>query len=65
MLNALRYRLLLWTFERLMEGGDPVSEQMKRVFATTYVALILAGRRTIDDVPEIILDIVKADLGIE
>lgn len=46
-----------------MRGGENVSEQMKRVFATTYVALILAGRRTVEDVPSYLLDIVNADLG--
>ncbi|MGE7828884.1 CD1375 family protein [Paenibacillus sp. NPDC093718] len=41
-----------------------MTEQQKRVFATTYVHLILNGRRTIEEVPAVILDIVKADLGI-
>ncbi|MFB4325996.1 CD1375 family protein [Priestia sp. BR_2] len=41
-----------------------MTEQQKRVFATTYVHLILNGRRTIGEVPVVILDIVKADLGI-
>ncbi|MDY8022856.1 hypothetical protein [Paenibacillus polymyxa] len=39
-----------------------MSEQMKRVFATTYVGLILAGRRTVEDVPSYLLNILKADL---
>lgn len=41
-----------------------MSEQMKRVFAITYIALILADRRTVEDVPSYLLDIVKADPGI-
>ena len=44
-------------------GAHLMTEQQKRIFATTYVHLILNGRRTIDEVPEIIRDIVMADLG--
>ncbi|OMF31949.1 CD1375 family protein [Paenibacillus peoriae] len=41
-----------------------MNEQIKKAFATTLVHLILAGRRTIEDVPVGLQDLVKADLGI-
>lgn len=41
-----------------------MNEQIKKAFATTFVHLILAGRRTIEDVPVAVLDLVKADLGL-
>ncbi|WP_025682589.1 CD1375 family protein [Paenibacillus maysiensis] len=41
-----------------------MNEQIKKAFATTLVHLILAGRRTIEDVPVGLQDQVKADLGI-
>ncbi|MGR6127836.1 CD1375 family protein [Paenibacillus sp. JJ1722] len=41
-----------------------MNEQIKKAFATTLVHLILAGRRTIEDVPVALRDLVKADLGV-
>lgn len=65
MLDWLRNRLFsfaLWAFEK---GGELImSEATLKLFAATYVTLILAGRRTIDDVPSTLLDYVKADMGI-
>lgn len=51
MRNAL-IRLLLF----LLRGGADM------VFVTVYVSLIVAGRRTIDEVPTNIRDDVRADL---
>jgi len=65
MLNWLREMLFLFVVTIAMKGGAKLmSEKQLQVFATTYVALILAGRRTLDDVPAVLLDMVKADLGI-
>jgi len=65
MLNRLREKLFLFAVTLVLKGGEKLmSEKQLQVFATTYVALILAGRRTLDDVPAILLDMVKADLGI-
>lgn len=41
-----------------------MTEAMKRSFATTYVYLIMNGRRELSDVPASIVEYVKADLGI-
>lgn len=39
-----------------------VGEQLMQVFVTIYVSLIVAGRRTVDQVPANIREDVKADL---
>lgn len=52
MLNIL-VRLLF-----LLKGG----EQLMQVFVTIYVSLIVAGRRTLEQVPANIREDVKADL---
>lgn len=52
MFNIL-VRLLLF-----LKGG----EQLMQVFVTIYVSLIVAGRRTVDQVPANIREDVKADL---
>lgn len=41
-----------------------MNDRTLKLFAATYVALIVAGRRTLEDVPANLLDYVKADLGI-
>ncbi|KAF6561997.1 hypothetical protein G9G63_20315 [Paenibacillus sp. EKM202P] len=41
-----------------------MDERIKKAFATTFVHLILSGRRTVADVPTSLQDLVKADLGI-
>jgi hypothetical protein len=41
-----------------------MDENIKKAFATTFVHLILAGRRTIEDVPTALQNQVKADLGL-
>lgn len=41
-----------------------MDENIKKAFATTFVHLILSGRRTIEDVPIDILNLVRTDLGI-
>lgn len=51
MINLL-VRILLF-----LGGGEKM-----QVFVTVYVTLILAGRRTIDEVPENIREEVRADL---
>ncbi|MDO7908414.1 CD1375 family protein [Paenibacillus sp. JX-17] len=40
-----------------------MTDAMKRSFATTYVYLIMNGRRSIEDVPSAFVDYVKGDLG--
>lgn len=63
-MRKLQTWLFLFAFGLLAKGGGAImTEQQKRIFATTYVHLILNGRRTIDEVPAIIRDIVMADLG--
>lgn len=42
-----------------------MDERIKKAFATTFVHLILAGRRTVADVPAALQELVKADLGLE
>lgn len=49
--------LLIRLFLLLSGGGATM-----QVFVTTYVSLILAGRRTIDQVPANIREDVRADL---
>ncbi|WP_458119779.1 CD1375 family protein [Paenibacillus sp. Z6-24] len=52
----------LWTLEK---GDEYVMNEMTlKLFASTYVALILAGRRDISDVPANLLAYVQADLDI-
>ncbi|MGN9169513.1 CD1375 family protein [Paenibacillus sp. S25] len=41
-----------------------MNEQIRKSFATTFVHLILAGRRTVADVPAALQELVKADLGL-
>ncbi|CAH1216165.1 hypothetical protein PAECIP111890_04367 [Paenibacillus sp. JJ-223] len=56
MLNIL-VRLFLFLF-LFLKGG----EQLMQVFVTIYVSLIVAGRRTIEQVPANIREDVNADL---
>lgn len=66
MKNWIKDRLFsfaLWMFEK---GGEHImSEATLKLFAATYVTLILAGRRELVDVPANLQEYVKADLGIE
>ena len=56
------FSFALWAFEK---GGDHImSEVTLKLFAATYVTLILAGRRDIVDVPANLVAYVQADLGI-
>lgn len=64
MLNSIREWMILFILCQIMKGGDIMDERIKKAFATTFVHLILAGRRTIADVPAGLLDLVKADLGL-
>lgn len=56
------FSFVLWAFEK---GGERImSEATLKLFAATYVTLILAGRRELSDVPANLQSYVKADLGI-
>ncbi|WP_161797155.1 hypothetical protein [Paenibacillus terrae] len=41
-----------------------MDDKIKRVFATTFVQLILSGRSVINDVPVALQEIVQTDLNI-
>ncbi|MEK4456345.1 hypothetical protein [Paenibacillus sp. FSL R10-2748] len=41
-----------------------MNEQIKKAYVTTFVHLILDGRRTVADVPAALQELVKADLGL-
>ncbi|MCC3382084.1 CD1375 family protein [Paenibacillus farraposensis] len=41
-----------------------MDDKIKKVFAQTFVHLILSGRRTIEDVPVVLKDMVKTNLDI-
>ena len=56
MLNKLKEQLLLF-YLIFMRGGD-----IMQVIATTYVSLIVAGRRTFSQVPSPVREMVRADL---
>ncbi len=66
MKNWIKDRLFSFALWALEKGGEHVmSEATLKLFAATYVTLILAGRRELADVPANLQTYVKADLGIE
>jgi len=61
----LHERLFLFAVWAFMKGGEYLmDERTLKIFAATYVTLIMTGRRTLNDVPMNLIDYVKADLGI-
>ncbi|MGG1940703.1 CD1375 family protein [Paenibacillus polymyxa] len=41
-----------------------MDNRMKKAFAVTFVQLILSGRRSIEDVPVVLQDMVKTNLDL-
>ncbi|MGG4183051.1 CD1375 family protein [Paenibacillus jamilae] len=41
-----------------------MNNKIKKAFAVTFVQLILSGRRSIEDVPVVLQDMVKANLDL-
>lgn len=61
-LHERLFLFAVWAYEK---GGEYLmDERTLKIFATTYVHLIMNGRRTLDEVPANLLVYVKADLGI-
>lgn len=66
MKNWIKDRFFSFALLMFEKGGEHImSESTLKLFAATYVTLILAGRREVADVPTNLLTYVKADLGIE
>lgn len=61
-LHERLFLFAVWVYEK---GGEYLmDERTLKIFATTYVTLILTGRRQLSDVPSNLIAYVKADLGI-
>lgn len=61
-LHERLFLFAVWVYEK---GGEYLmDERTLKIFAATYVYLIMNGRRTLDDVPANLIVYVKADLGI-
>ncbi|MEW4368642.1 CD1375 family protein [Paenibacillus kandeliae] len=66
MKNWIKDRLFCFALWALEKGGERImNESTLKLFAATYVTLILAGRRELIDVPTNLQAYVKADLGME
>ncbi len=61
-LHERLFLFAVWAYEK---GGESLmDERTLKIFAATYVTLIMTGRRTLNDVPMNLVAYVKADLGI-